>query len=151
LLVKRQEPRAAVLEIWDDYGSPVERVGVDDERWGWEGEWKRQIQQTRAGEVAGLQCDQSGCEGRISFTGTGAILVGGYFANGGLAEIYLDGNLHKNVDVNSDEDHDKGYEAVWHAFQLQPGEHDLRVVVKGEPYRDSSGSLVEVLDLIVFQ
>jgi hypothetical protein len=151
LLVKRQEPRAAVLEIWDDYGSPVERVGVDDARWKWEGEWKRQVQQTRAGEVAVLQSEQSGCEGRISFTGTGAVLVGGYFTNGGLAEIYLDGKLHKTVDVNSDEDQNKGYEAVWHAFQLQPGEHDLRVVVKGEPYRDSSGSLVEVLDLIVFQ
>jgi hypothetical protein len=33
LMVKVQEPKAPALEVWDDYGSPVERVGSADPRW----------------------------------------------------------------------------------------------------------------------
>ncbi len=33
LIVKPQAARAASLALWDDYGSPVERVGADDPRW----------------------------------------------------------------------------------------------------------------------
>jgi len=35
LLIKTQAPEPAVLEVWDDYGSPAERVGVDDPKWQW--------------------------------------------------------------------------------------------------------------------
>ncbi len=48
---------------------------------------------------------------------------------------YLDGELDRTVDVNSDEDSAKVDESVWHAFGLEDTEHELRVVVRGEPYR----------------
>ena len=54
---------------------------------------------------------------------------------GGMADIYLDGELDRTVDVNSDEDSSKVNESVWHAFGLEDTEHELRVVVRGEPYR----------------
>jgi hypothetical protein len=151
LLIKVQTPRPAALEVWDDYGDPVERIGVDDPRWKWKGEWQRMTNDTRAGEVASLRGEREGCEAEIQFEGTGAILVGPYLPEGGIAEIYLDGSLHRTVDTFSDEDHGKGHEAVWHAFQLGSGQHDLQIVVKGEPFGDSKGSIVEVLDLVVFR
>ena len=39
MLVKTQPAVPAPLEIWDDYGSPVERISTDDERWSWQGDW----------------------------------------------------------------------------------------------------------------
>jgi len=151
LLIKIQSPQPAKLDVWDDYGSPVERIGVDDPRWQWAGAWERQENSSRAGEVASLRSDQEGSEGQIRFEGTGAILVGPYLPDGGLADVYLDGTLHRTVDVYSDEPDAKGSEAVWHAFRLEPGQHDLRVVLKGEPFADASGSFVELVDLVVFQ
>ena len=38
-LVKTQAPKAAKLELWDDYGSPAERIASDDSRWSWKGKW----------------------------------------------------------------------------------------------------------------
>src|SRR6185436_6311963 len=39
LVVKTQTPQAAKLELWDDYGSPVERIPSTDKRWTWRGNW----------------------------------------------------------------------------------------------------------------
>ena len=47
-------------------------------------------------------------------------------------ELYLDGKLHRTVDVYLDEDATKNSEAVWHAFRLKPGRHTLRLVVRGD-------------------
>ena len=40
LVVKTQEPTAPKLDLWDDYGSPVERIAVADSRWTWNGSWE---------------------------------------------------------------------------------------------------------------
>jgi hypothetical protein len=151
LLVKVQTPEPAALEIWDDYGSPVERIGVDDPRWKWMGDWEKISNDTRAGKVASVRGSRAGCETRIEFEGTGAILVGPYLTDGGIADVYLDGRLHRTVDVYSDEERDKGHEAVWHAFGLDLKSHELRIVVRGQPFGESKGPNVEVLDLVVFR
>ena len=38
LVVRSQTAEPAVLEIWDDYGTPVERILTGDERWRWQGD-----------------------------------------------------------------------------------------------------------------
>jgi hypothetical protein len=55
------------------------------------------------------------------------------------------------VDVNSDEQGNKGGEAVWHVFGLKSGPHTVRIVVRGEPYADRAGTDVALEDLIVFR
>ena len=40
ITVKTEPPKAPKLEVWDDYGSPVERIPVSDPRWKFTGEWK---------------------------------------------------------------------------------------------------------------
>jgi hypothetical protein len=151
LKVKTQTPAPAKLEIWDDYGSPQERIAVDDGRWKWSGNWTapspRGSRDTRARRVSA----EKGAAADIEFEGTGAIITGPYLPSGGKADVYLDGKLHRTVDVFPDEDQAKGGEAVWHAFALKLGRHTLRVVVRGETYPGSSGEDIALEDLIVFR
>jgi len=141
--VKIQKPAAPRLEVWDDYGCPVERISHQDARWQFEGPWRN----TQTGRVASTP-DASAS---IHFSGTGAILVGPYLVRGGKADIYLDGKLHRTVDVYPDERSNKRDEAVWHAFGLKPGQHTLRVAVCGEPYPGSEGADIAIQELVVFQ
>jgi hypothetical protein len=146
LTVRLQEPKAPPLEIWDDYGSPVERISVDDPRWSFSGDWE-----VREGSRWKTRfASEKGAEAEISFEGTGAIIVGPYLPTGGTADVYLNGELHRTVDVYPDEDHTKGDEAVWHSFTLQPGRHTLRLVVRGEPFADSKGTQIALDSLVVF-
>jgi hypothetical protein len=148
IIVPIQTPQPARLELWDDYGSPVERISFDDPRWTFTGDWE----EGWGGQSTGTR----GAEAVIGFEGTGVILGGTYLSSGGTADIYLDGELHRTVDVYSDEDSDKYGESVWHVFGLDNGAHELRVVVKGEPYRgidgdESKGTNVSVSYLVVFR
>ncbi len=149
ITIKLQAPKPARVEIWDDYGSPVERIQGDDTRWTFTGDWER----GRSGE---RRASTRGAEASIRFDGTGVILAGPYLPSGGMADIYLDGELHRTVDVYPDEDWAKYDESVWHAFGLESGEHELRVVVRGEPYRaidgeESAGTDVSLSYLVVFR
>ena len=40
---------------------------------------------------------------------------------------------------------------VWGKFDLAPGEHTLRVVVKGRPFQSSTGAWVNIEDLVTYQ
>jgi hypothetical protein len=149
LIVKMQPPRPARLEIWDDYGSPDERIACSDPRWSWKGEWRDKGKGTTR-----IAADKD-AEASVRFEGTGAILAGPFLVAGGKADIYLDGALSRTVDVYPDEEKDRFNEAVWHGFGLKKGEHVLRVVVRGEPYTSnygsSKGSQIGIDDLIVFR
>jgi hypothetical protein len=125
----------AELEMWDDFGSPAELVWIDDPRWSIQGAWEEDSYQKDHWDFRWATSGDAGAEASIRFEGTGAIIGGMYLPNGGMADVYLDGELHSTVDVNSDEESTKVNESVWHAFGLEDGEHELRVVVRGEPYR----------------
>src|SRR5207245_4045574 len=43
LMVKTEEPKAPRLEVWDDYGSPAERIGSDNSRWAFQGPWRSEV------------------------------------------------------------------------------------------------------------
>jgi hypothetical protein len=152
LIIRRQQAEPAELQVWDDYGSPVERIPVSDDRWRWKGAWKQHLITDRRGtDWKGKVASTEGAEATISFEGTGAIITGPYLPTGGTAEVYLDGGLHKRVDVHPDEDNRKYGDAVWHAFGLDNTSHTVRVVVLGEPYEGSKGSDVIIENLVVFR
>ena len=95
--------------------------------------------------------DQKGAEATIEFEGTGAVVTGYYLPSGGTADVYLDGELNRTVDVYPDEDAPKGWESVWHNYRLEDGAHTLRVVVRGETYPGSTGSDIALSHLVVFR
>ncbi len=145
LIVKTQLPKPPKLEVWDDYGSPAERIAVADARWEFQGSWRpdpKRLTRTASAKSA---------EATIAFEGTGAIITGPYLPTGGKADVYLDGKLDRTVDVNSDEKGPKFGEAVWHSFGLKPGKHTVRVVVRGEPYGGGTGTDIGIDDLVVFR
>jgi hypothetical protein len=150
LVVKTQDPKAAKLELWDNYGSPGERLASNDPRWKWKGAWKSNEPQGRR-PIARKTSAEKGSEATIEFEGTGAVIVGPYLPTGGKAEVWLDGKLDRTIDVYSDEEAQKRGESVWHAFGLKNGKHTVRLVVLGEPYPGSKGSEVAVEDLIAFR
>ncbi|MDX2154171.1 MAG: ADP-ribosylglycohydrolase family protein [Bryobacteraceae bacterium] len=150
LIVKTQAPRAAKLELWDDYGSPVERLASDDARWTFKGEW-RTPEASGGRRVNRKVSATKGAEAAIAFEGTGAVIVGPYLPSGGKAEVWLDGKLDRVVDVYPDETHMKGGESVWHAFGLKNGKHTLRLVVLGEPYPGATGAEIGIDHLVVFR
>ncbi len=151
LLVKVQKPQPTKLEVWDNYGSPVERIGVADPRWTWKGEWQTRETKTKRAPIPSKVSAAKGAEASISFEGTGAIVVGPYLPAGGKADVYLDEKLDRTVDVYPDEGHAKLSEVVWHAFGLAPGKHTVRVVVRGEPYPGSTGAAIQIEDIVVFR
>lgn len=151
VLIKTQRPKAPRLELWDDYGSPVERINSADPRWSWKGEWKDQLNKVRGREVTTKSSSAKGAEASIRFEGTGAIVSGPYLPAGGKADVYLDGKLDRTVDVYPDEDNTKYGEAVWHRFGLKNGPHTVRVVVRGEPYGGSKGAEIAIEDLVVYR
>ena len=142
VFVKVQTPQAPKLEIWDDYGSPSERLAAVDARWTWKGNWN-------SGKT-GKWTSSKGAEAQISFTGTGAIVTGIYFPDGGTYDVYLDGKFDRKLDACSDEKEIRSGESVWHMFGLKSGSHTVRLVVRGEPYTGSAGTKVSIDDLIVF-
>jgi hypothetical protein len=135
LIVKTQDAVPAELEMWDDFGSPVELIPIDDPRWTIEGPWEKDSYEKGVWSFLWMTSGEKGAEASIRFSGSGVILGGMYLPVGGMVDVYLDGELHQTVDVNSDEDSAKVNESVWHAFGLEDTEHKLRVVVRGEPYR----------------
>lgn len=135
---------AATLKLEQfDPGKPVERIYINDPRWTISGDWKK----SDDGRI--LRSDTRGAEATVKFKGTGAILYGELTSDGGLMEVSLDG---KQVGI-SDAYNDDGRrtEGFWGKFDLAPGEHTVKVVVKGQPFQGSKGAWVPITDLIVFQ
>lgn len=145
IVVRIETPKAPKLQIWDDYGSPVERIAVKDARFQWTGDWAVSKNEGRR------TASNKGADVTIVFDGTGAILTGPYTSTGGKADVYLDGKLQRTVDANSDEEGPKGDEAIWHMFGLPNTKHKVRLVVKGEPMWGGKGTEIALEDLIVFR
>jgi len=144
VFVKVQTPKAPKLEVWDDFGDPRERITVADARWTWKGDWKTNGKAKVSGE--------KGAEATVSFEGTGAIVTGSYLVDGGKYDVYLDGKFDRTLDVYPDggDAHSRSGESVWHAFGLKPGKHEVRLVVRGERYGESTGANVSLNDVLVF-
>jgi hypothetical protein len=142
LMVKVQAPKPPKLELWN-YGTVAERVGVKDARWKLTGSWVTDPKR--------LMASQKGSTVEVSFTGTGAIVVGDYLPTGGKLDAYTDGKFDRTLDVNSDDKGSRGGESVYHIFELKPGRHTIKLVVRGEPYANNQGTDVAITDLVVFR
>jgi len=151
LFIKVQQPKPSNVKLWDDYGSPVERIKVTDPRWHWSGAWKETTQQRRNDNRVTKVASAHGAEASIAFEGTGAIVTGPFLPTGGKATVYLDGRQDRVIDVYPDEDQAKFGEAVWHAFGLKNGSHNVRLIVNGEPGPGSKGNDISLEDLVVFR
>lgn len=155
LVIEMQQPSPAQLEVWDDYGTPAERIASDDERWSWKGRWSSHTN-ARGERVEGVKkASSKGAEATVRFEGTGFILTGSYLPSGGRADVYLDDQPAETVDVYIEGGSERGTESVFHRFGLANGQHTVRLVVRGEPYEsaqeEKKGRDIVLKDLVVFR
>jgi hypothetical protein len=144
VVIPFQAPQSLKLEQFAP-GRVVERIAIADPRWKWQGGWDKV-----GNEHPEKRSKTAGAEATVTFEGTGAMLVGSLDTDRGTADLYLDGKLMEKIDGYND-DGDRGSEGLWGKFDLKPGTHTVRVVVKGQPYPGSKGAWQNLEDLIVYQ
>lgn len=145
LEIPAQKPGSLKLEQWSP-GRPAESVPITDARWSWKGEWSR-------GEERGTpdaRSNAAGSEAGITFDGAGAMLVGAFREDGGYAQVFLDGKLAAETDGFVAGGYRRS-ESLWHADNLRPGSHTLRLVVAGRRFPRSKGAWMALERLVVFR
>ncbi len=88
---------------------------------------------------------------QFTFNGTGVVLQGDWAQDGGKADVYLDGKLHRNIDTYywwAGEG--KGGSFLWHVLNLEPGEHTVKLVVTGEKKADATGARIYLNGAVVY-
>jgi inosine-uridine nucleoside N-ribohydrolase len=115
------------------------------------GKWKNQ--DVPAGKNAKwIVSGEKNDELQITFEGSGISITGNWVADGGKADIYLDGALHRTIDTYynfSNQQHQDV--SIWHAFGLKPGTHTVKIVVKGEKRPESAGTNIYISEALIFK
>jgi hypothetical protein len=147
--IKTQEPVAPKLEV--SYPDVIfdQNISIFDKSgWQFKGSWNTfEINKTKQS----MYSEKAGDELILSFTGTGISLEGNWFRDGGKADIYIDGKLHRSIDTYYNFSNQEHTTSMWHVLNLRQGNHEMRLVVKGEKRPESAGSRVYVTKALIFQ
>jgi hypothetical protein len=155
IMIKTQEPVATVLEVsfpdvvFDKNESVFEKNG-----WVFKGNWKSYEIPSEDGKKVTKQsmfAEKKGDELDIDFTGTGISVEGNWYKDGGMADVYLDGTLHRTIDTYYNFANQQHTVSIWHALKLKPGNHKIRIVVKGEKRPESAGTRVYITSATIFK
>jgi hypothetical protein len=144
--VPRQAPLAPALELWN-YGIPVAVIRCENPAWHWNGKWVDGKDHHRLGVK---ESDVAGSEATLKFSGTGLAIVGQLAENGGRADVHIDGVKNELVadayigPNTTDRD-------LWRVFELKPGKHTLRLVVRNDADPRSSGKKITISRAVVLQ
>jgi hypothetical protein len=120
--------------------------------WKMKGKWNTNEVSGRDGQVQkqSIWSDKPGDELEINFNGTGISLTGNWFRDGGKADIFVDGILNRTIDTYYFFANQEHTESIWHVLNLTPGDHSVRVVVKGEKRPESAGTKVYIVSATIF-
>jgi hypothetical protein len=154
--IKVQSPEPPPLEVsFPDLVFDRKVSIFDAAAWKLKGDWKifsRIPWGQKDPEYQSKFSGKAGDELVFTFDGTGITIMGNWVKDGGKADVYLDGKLHRTIDTyffySDQEHHDIN---LWHAFNLEPGTHAVRLVVKGEKRPESSGTNVYVTEALIFK
>ena len=127
------------------------RIEASDAAFAWRGEWIEAPGTIDAGRPwKGKRSDRVGAMAELRFSGSGIALLGPLGPAGGRADVYLDGvRTERPLDAYAPPqtwDHD-----LFHAFGLTDGPHTLRIVIRPDAARPSSGNEIVVLGAIAFR
>lgn len=155
--IKDQQPVAPEFEVSFPETVFDKKISVFEEN-GWEfrGNWKPcEVYSGRQGQgQMQKQSMFSGTKGDqliIKFTGTGISLTGNWYKDGGIADVFVDDSLHRTIDTFYDFAKQQHTESIWHIMNLDPGDHIIRLVVKGEKRPESSGTRVYIASATIFK
>src|SRR5581483_3481012 len=124
VIIPLQAPKAPKLEQWNP-GVPERVIRFDDPAWDWNGAWS----------------DEVGGKEKKSLIGRAA--------NGAGADVYLDGKKVGQFDayiVERTHDND-----LWHTYDLKPGTHTVRVVMRDDADARSKGKKIVIQRAITYR
>ncbi len=146
--VPSQAPKPPPLEQW--HPVPERVVAATDAAWQWAGAWSDELgggPDKRT--VVGRTATAPGASASVSFTGTGVAIVGRHSQQGGRADVFIDDKKAGEIDAWIPErTHDND---LFHAEGLAPGAHTLRIVVREDRDRRSTGQRVTLERLITYR
>jgi len=126
------------------------------ENWKFTGNW--QLKQDPHWEKDHPPVDQAmfgnkaGDELEFSFDGSGIALYGNLYKKGGTADFYVDGKRHQTIDTYYNYCSQEPLDiCIWHIFQLKPGKHIVKVVVRGEKREESSGTNICITRALIYK
>ncbi len=155
IMIKTQLPVAPALEVAFPDVVFDKTVSIFDEKlWSFKGSWKPlEIISEKDKKVTrqSMYSEKAGDELEIKFSGTGISIEGNWYKDGGKAEIYVDGNLHRTVDTYYYFANQQHTTSMWHVLDLQPGNHSVKLVVKGEKRPESEGTRVYITSATIFK
>ena len=149
LKIKIQEPKAVPME--DAFPKTVveKRVNIISQaKDGWEikGKWAdTEDKRSKFSNTAGDEIS-------FTFEGTGISIDGNWVKNGGMADVYVDGDFKRTINCYyyyAKQQH-RGI-SIYHIFNLPHGKHTLKLVVKDQKHPDSEGNYIFVSDAVVFK
>jgi hypothetical protein len=153
--VKAQLPVAPKNEIsFPDVVFDKRMSVFDKEGWTFKGKWKTLEDQSLTDNLQkkqALYSENAGDEIVIDFSGTGISIEGNWFRDGGKADIYVDGVLHRSIDTYYNFANQQHTASIWHILNLKEGDHKIRLVVKGEKRAESEGKNVYITSAIIFK
>jgi hypothetical protein len=127
----------------------------DPQAWKRSGDWQVYQKSLGNGKNAvnqSLYAENQGDALEFTFSGTGITLMGNWVKDGGIADVYLDGKKHRTIDsyfFYSNQQHENIN--LWHAFNLQPGNHVMKLVLTGQKRPESEGTRLYVTEALIFK
>jgi hypothetical protein len=147
VVVPPQSPKAPPLEQWDP-GVPGARLDFDSPAWTWTGRWRTATKKNPWSEWKAKEAGGAGDEATLSFEGTGVAVVGTMDQQGGRADVWVDGKKAESIDAWIPErTHDNDY---FHVTGLASGRHTVRIVVREDSDRRSTGKTIAIERAIVY-
>ena len=152
--IKCQEPAEPPLEV--SFANVVfdKRISVFDENiWNKKGKWQTRKVTGSNGQVRdqSLWSDRKDDVLEMTFSGTGISIEGNWFKDGGIADVFVDGVQHRTIDTWYYLAGQQHTASIWHVMNLKPGEHTVKLVVKGEKRPESEGARVYITGANIFK
>ena len=97
-----------------------------------------------------MAAEAPGSEVELKFDGTAIVLVGRYSQTGGRADVYLDGKK-SDMPLDAYITERTNDNALWHVYDLKPGAHTLRVVMRDDADSRSKGKRVVINRVITYR
>jgi hypothetical protein len=155
IMVKTQLPVAPKPEVSFPNVVFDKRISVFDKNgWSFKGKWTAlEVTSENNSQMIkqSMYAEKAGDELVIDFSGTGISIEGNWYKDGGKADIFVDGKVHRTIDTYYNFANQQHTASIWHVLNLQPGDHKIRLVVKGEKRPDSAGTKVYITSAIIFK
>ena len=102
-------------------------------------------------EKQSMYAEKAGDELELSFEGSGISIEGNWVKDGGKADLYVDGKLHRSIDTYYFFANQEHTTSIWHVLNLKSGLHKVRLVVKGEKRPEATGTRVYISKAFIFK